>query len=457
MTGGRPGIAWHFLRAQWAFTHLRGDALARYQNRRALQTVAFAACRSPFYAAHWNGHDRADWQRLPVTDKVQMMAHFDDFNTRGISCDQAMAVALRAEQDRDFAPTLRGGITVGLSSGTSGHRGLFLVGPSETAAWAGTVLARTLHALPPRGYRVAFFLRSNSNLYERVGASGRVCFRYFDLMTPLGEAVAALNDYRPNLLVGPPSLLGMLAGAAERGALRVRPGRLVSVAEVLEPQDRARLQKVFGVAVVHEVYQCTEGLLGATCSAGRLHVQEDLVALQFEPVGATETNRVTPVVTDLWRRVQPIVRYRLDDVLHLGRETAACPCGSAFRVLDAVEGRHDDVCYFVAAGSGGHGKTDDLRPFFPDTVRRMALLAHPNIADYAVVQERPGHLRVFLVVSSGGASFDAVAGAVRASVAATMARYGCRAAHVEIERGLPPVPVPNAKRRRVRNAAPAAQ
>jgi len=442
---GRFGIAWHFLRAQWAFSHLRGDALVRYQDRRAQRTVAFAARRSPFYAAHWNGHDRADWRGLPVTDKRLMMAHFDDFNTRGISRDAATAVALRAEQDRDFAPTLGDGVTVGLSSGTSGHRGLFLVSPSETSAWAGTVLARTLHALPPQGYRAAFFLRSNSNLYERVGASGRIRFRYFDLMTPLAHAVAALNEWRPDLIVGPPSLLGMLADAAEQGALRVRPGRLISVAEVLEPQDRARLQTVFGVAVVHEVYQCTEGLLAATCPAGRLHVQEDLVALQFEPVAATESNRVTPVVTDLWRRVQPIVRYRLDDVLQLSE--SGCSCGSAFRVLAAVEGRRDDVCFFPQTGD----KTSTLRPFFPDTIRRMVLLAHDQIADYAAVQERPGHLRIFLTVP-GGVPFDDTANAVRASVAATVSQYGCQPAHVEIERGLPPTS-PGTKRRRVRNAA----
>ena len=101
-------------------------------------------------------------------------------------------MALRAERERDFQPTL-GRLTIGLSSGTSGHRGLFVAAPHEQAAWAGTILARTIHTLRRR-LRVAFFLRSNSNLYERVG--GRlVQFRYFDLMLPLADAVAAAQRF----------------------------------------------------------------------------------------------------------------------------------------------------------------------------------------------------------------------------------------------------------------------
>ncbi len=429
----------HYLRAKWVFTRLKGDALRRYQDRRARALVAFAARHAPFYRAHWVGHDLAEWRTLPPVDKAAMMAHFGTFNTRGVGRDEAMEVALRAERTRDFAPTVRGDLTVGLSSGTSGHRGLFLVSPEERAAWAGTALARVLpHMLPPKGYRIAFFLRSNSNLYETVGASRRVHFRWFDLMTPLDEAVAGLNAFAPHLLVGPPSLLAMLAAERERGALRIAPERLVSVAEVLEPQERARLEAAFGVPV-GQVYQCTEGFLAATCPAGRLHTQEDVVALQYESADANDPARVTPVVTDLWRRAQPIVRYRLGDVLRLSGET--CPCGCAWQVIAAVEGRADDVCRFV--GTGG-----ELRAFFPDTIRRLVLLADDRIRDYAAEQERPGYLRLYLDVPDG-APFDAVTAAVRASAEATVAQYGCRPLCLTIERGLPSVP-PGAKRRRVR-------
>ena len=403
--------------------------------------VAYAASHAPFYRRHWAGYDLRHWRALPLVDKQQMMAHFDTFNTRGIRGDQALAVALQAEQSRDFRPLI-GGYTVGLSSGTSGHRGLFLLSAAEQAAWAGTILARTIHRL--RGpLRVAFFLRSNSNLYEQVG-SAALQFRYLDLMTPLPESIAILNRMAPHIVVGPPSLLGMLAAAQEQGRLCIRPQRLISVAEVLEPQDRARLQTVFH-APVHQIYQCTEGLLAVSCRAGSLHIQEDIVALQLQPIvadegvtSASESQRLTPIVTDLWRRTQPMIRYRLNDVLQLDHQP--CACGSDWRVIRAIEGRSDDVCWF-------EGCDGQRRAFFPDTIRRMLLLASPSILDYLAVQERDEHLRVHLLIGET-ASFDDVREAVRRSIETTVAAYGCKSPQVDFEDHLPALPA-GTKRRRV--------
>lgn len=441
-----PLVLRHFARAKWRAATLRGEALSRYQDERARAQVAYAVAHAPFYRAHWAGHNLADWQNLPTVDKPLMMAQFDTFNTRGIRGDDAMALALSAEQTRDFTPTLAG-VTIGLSSGTSGFRGLFLASPEEEAGWAGVMLARTLHYMSGR-LRVAFFLRSNSNLYETVGGV-LIQFRYFDLMTPLDEAIAQLNLLRPHIVVAPPSLLAFLADARDAGRLRIRPQRLISVAEVLEPQERVRLETAFDTPV-HQIYQCTEGLLAVSCSRGALHIQEDLVALQLErldadgvsPGSEPDTARFTPIVTDLWRQSQPILRYRLNDVLRL--DPRSCSCGSGFRVLAQVEGRCDDVCYFLQ-----HDRT--RRAFFPDTIRRMVLLAGPTLLDYAAVQERDGHLRIH-ALPAPGTSHDALIRALQASVTATVQGYGCRAAELEVELTLPPV-TPGAKRRRVQRVA----
>lgn len=439
-------IVTHYVRAQWRWRTLRGARLHAYQEQRAQQIATYAAQHSPFYRRHWHGHHLAEWRTLPTVDKQLMMANFDQFNTRGVPLADAMAVAIRAEQVRDFLPTVAG-LTVGLSSGTSGHRGLFLVSDAEQSAWAGVILARALHHLRRGQTRVAFFLRAHSNLYARASGS-LIDLRYFDLMLPLATAVRALNTYQPHLVIGPPSLLGFLADAQTAGALHIHPQRLISVAEVLEAQDQARLSSTFA-APVHQVYQCTEGLLAVSCPHGSLHLQEDLVAIQTEPLtpdspppssGASEP--VTPIVTDLWRRTQPIIRYRLNDVLRMRNQP--CPCGSSFRVIEAIEGRCDDVCYFYA-------NDGTLRPFFPDTIRRMILLASSLITDYAAIQTADGQLCIHLALAepaAHGPERDAVAAAVRLSTVAVANQYGCRAPQLEIEFQLPP-PVAGAKRRRV--------
>lgn len=422
--------------AHWRWRVLRGARLGRWQARRAQQIVGYAWQHAPFYRAHWATDQRsaaAGWQTLPVVDKALMMANFDQFNTLGIGRAAALAVALQAEQSRDFSPTV-GGVTVGLSSGTSGHRGLFLVSAAEQAMWAGTILARTLHRWRP-GYRVAFFLRSNSNLYEQV-ASRWLEFRYFDLMLPLTAATAALNAYQPDIIVGPPSLLALLADARRAGTLHAQPERLIAVAEVLEPQDRTALATTFG-APVHQIYQCTEGLLAASCRRGSLHVQSDVVALQWELLA---DGRAVPIVTDLWRTTQPIIRYRLNDVLRLA--DAPCACGGAFPVIAEIAGRCDDICEFVQPDG-------QLRPFFPDTIRRMLLLADERISDYQVIQRAPGQLDVYLELPPG-ASWASVADAVRRSVDATVAQYGCVAPLLAVRAGLPPRPADQKRRRVVR-------
>jgi phenylacetate-CoA ligase len=456
---------YHFIAARWRWRTLRGRRLRRYQEKRARRIVRYANERSPFYRRHWTGHDLDEWRALPTVDKRLMMDNFDEFNTAGLKREEAMEVALRAEKSRDFSPTL-GGYTVGLSSGTSGHRGIFLAGAWEQATWAGCILSRTLHSIRPRKLRVAFFLRSNSNLYEKVGGL-LIKFRFFDLMLPIEQAVERLNEFKPHIVVGPPSLLGFLADARERGELDIEPERLVSVAEVLEPQDADRLREVFR-APVHQIYQCTEGLLAISCREGSLHIQEDLVVMQLEPLederrkiqdeGQPGTEgrrpefeaepaegsandvlrRATPVVTDMWRTTQPIIRYRLNDVLRVSG--ARCACGSPFRVIEAIEGRCDDILYFRARGGGE-------RPFFPDTIRRLVLFAGAGIEDYYAVQERPGHLRIHLSIAPG-ASFEQIADEVSRNAQEAIAQYGCLPAEIEVVDALPERAA-GAKRRRV--------
>ena len=122
------------------------------------------------------------------------------------------------------------------------------------------------------------FLRANSNLYESV-QRGKLQFQYFDLLEPVHTLVERMEEYRPTVWVAPPSMLRMLADAHQAGSLTATPEKIISVAEVLDPLDRKVLERVFGQSI-HQVYQCTEGFLGATCRLGTLHLNEDIVHIE---------------------------------------------------------------------------------------------------------------------------------------------------------------------------------
>ncbi|AQP46265.1 hypothetical protein BW730_00410 [Tessaracoccus aquimaris] len=350
-------------------------ALERYQRRRVAKHLRFLARRSPWYARLLP----RPFAELPLMDKRTMMADFDDLVTVDVDRDEALALAIEAERTRRFDATL-GGCSIGLSSGTSGHRGMFLTSATERAQWAGTMLAKTLPHL--RGQRIALFLRAGGDLYDTVG-SRAVRFEYFDTFEPVEQHLARLEGLSPTVLVGPPSVLRGIADEVSAGRLRIAPEKVYSVAEVLTPLDEARLREGLGVGVIHQIYQCTEGFLGCTCEHGTLHLNEDVVLVEREHL---DERRFVPIVTDFMRRTQPIVRYRMGDVLLLRDDP--CPCGSVFTALERIEGREDDVLH-LASGEGG------VVSVYPDLVARAVVYAD-GVEEYRVVQASPRLLRIHL-------------------------------------------------------------
>lgn len=437
-------LAQAFWLARRNFVRLRGTTLADYQDRHAQSIVAFARRHSPFYSAHHSDQPTHDWRLLPTLDKAVMMENFSSLNTRHISIGAAMATALAAEKSGDFSPRVEG-LTVGLSSGTSGNRGLFLVNEEEEARWVGTVLARVAPRIGLRGLHITLFSMSGSNLYRRL-RRGWLRFEHFNLATSIDEAVVHLNASPPDVLVAPPSYLHALSERKCAGELRANPKRLISVAEVLEPHVEARLRERFACEV-QQIYQCTEGLIGISCKAGRLHLQEDLVAVQAEPVDAeSDSVRITPVITDLWRRVQPIIRYRLNDILVLAAPHE-CTCGSSFRVIERIEGRVDDICRFLT-------QEGFERLVFPATLRQMVLVSSPDILDYEAIQERDSHLRVRVDLAPN-VDFHGVSLLVRQAIEAGLHEQGVGTIHLEIEQGKPKRFITR-KLRRVRRVLPGA-
>lgn len=371
-------VAAHFLHARLRLSFRERSQLLRWQQRRLAHFLRWRLPQAAFY----RGFSGQPLHALPIVDKAAVMAHFDAMNTRGITLEQAMALALHAEASRDFTPTL-GDVTVGLSSGTSGNRGLFMATAAERRLWAGTLLARVLPSAMLRQLltpwqaplSIAFFLRANSNVYTTLGG-GRIQFRFYDLLAGLEAALPALQQQDADILVAPANVLAWLARRVSEGRLQLRPRHIISVAEVLEPDDEQRVREAFGLPV-HQIYQATEGFLGFSCEQGGLHLNESCVHIEPEWLDAERT-RFQPIITDFTRQTQMVVRYRLNDVLRLA--PAPCPCGRAELTLAAIEGRCDDVLYLPRRVDGA------MQAIFPDFLRRAMLLAGTVVEDFRLQQ-----------------------------------------------------------------------
>jgi putative adenylate-forming enzyme len=156
---------------------------------------------------------------------------------------------------------------------------------------------------------------------------------------------------------------------------------------VLDPPDRSIIERHFGVTP-GEIYMATEGLLGVSCQYGTLHLAEDIVHFEFEPVG-DQSDLVTPIVTDFTRRSQIMARYRLNDILRLAHHR--CRCGSALQAVSEIIGRCDDVFLLPDPGLAGAAIT-----LTPDVLRNAVLTSDRTIDDFRVRQVGANQIDVVL-------------------------------------------------------------
>lgn len=360
---------------QWRFDHWDADRLARHQQRRLDGLVRYAAARSAYYARRLpaaRSTRHVDLAGIPVMTKAEMMTHFDDINTAGLHREDL--VAFRISQERAGRTDLYAGrYAVGLSSGTSGNKVLTVLSPGERLRYSALLWARSGVPRDLRAPRVLFALRTNNPAFTAVTALG-VHLVYVDYFVPIDELVARINAEHLNVLAGPPSLLGVLA--EEHARVRTPIEAIVSYAEELDDSERRRISQAFSAPVV-ELYQGAEGMLGFTCPAGALHLNEDCTLVELADAGDVLGAARRVLVTDLYRRTQPFLRYELNDLLEL--EPAGCACGSAFRRIRRIHGRMDSVLRLPGSAGG------EVR-LMPDYVRRSVNQASADVLEYQVVQ-----------------------------------------------------------------------
>lgn len=328
----------------------------------------------------WQRHQLAKWLRnrarkvrfysglpaaleaLPVTDKATVMARFEDFNVARVTAQEAWHAI---ERDRRVGP-----FTVGASTGTSGNRGLFIISESERFAWLGAMLAKALPDFWRHKHRVAIILPSHTRLYEAANQTHQLELRFFDLTLGLEAWLGELTDFAPTVLVAPPKVLRVFADRS----LPLRLSHVYSAAETLDPVDRPIIEAWCNVRL-GEIYMATEGLLGVTCPHGTMHLAEDLLVFEFEPVPG-DGGLVAPLITNFRRTTQIMARYRMNDLLKLYGER--CPCGSPLRGVREIAGRMDDLFLFDALG----GEV----VITPDVMRNAVLASDRSITDFRIRQ-----------------------------------------------------------------------
>jgi phenylacetate-CoA ligase len=215
---------------------------------------------------------------------------------------------------------------------------------------------------------------------------------YLPILGDEQKNLARIRELRPDILFAYPSALNILALHSIRDGKKTAIRKVISSSEVLTPKIRKLAGETFG-AEVRNYYGMNESWAVAwECEKGGMHVNSDSVLLEIvddkgEALPDGRSGHI--LLTSLWRRSMPFIRYRTGDIGSIG---GRCPCGRGLKVLKTLEGRSSD---FIALPSGriiARVKTED------------ALLASPGIWQCQIVQEKDFSLTLYLVTRDREAS-----------------------------------------------------
>jgi phenylacetate-CoA ligase len=420
-------------RVLWLRRVLRGHErwspaqLQEHQSRQLARLRHDAVSRSPFYQRFHQGLEHRPLAELPVLTKAMLLEHFDEITTDpALRLKDLEAYLAHLAGDELFA----GRYWVATTSGSSGRKSII---PSDTHVWA-MILASYARANQWAGisagplHRVRMVVVSSTAPWHqsaRVAATVRSPFiesHRLDAGAPLTQLVASLNQLQPQVLIGYASILRMLAEEQLAGRLRLAPQAVNSASEPLTAEGRTLVQRAWRIPPF-DVYAATEtGGIAAECERHTgMHLFEDLVLPEVVDAGGQPVPPGIPgdrlLVTVLFGRTMPLLRYELTDRVRLATEP--CPCGRPFRLLAAVEGRTDDLLLLP-------DRDGRSRPVHPVVFHRALELV--DAAGWQVHQDHDG---LTVLVASPGPAFDAVA--VRRAVATALTDGGIVPPAIKVE------------------------
>jgi phenylacetate-coenzyme A ligase PaaK-like adenylate-forming protein len=326
--------------------------------RRFRRFVSYVYERSPYYR-RLILERKIDLARcvpadFPVLTKSDLLGNFDEIvtlpNVRLEDIQQFLSESRRPED------LFRDRYVVIHTSGSSGQVAYFLYDPSAWARGLSQLLnSGDFSLLPGKRKRIALYGATEGHF---TGVSIAVSsmspplhllhlVKCFEINRPIAETIAGMNEYQPDVVAGYATGLKVLAEKQLSGELRICPRGIHSSGEPLLDADRAVIERAFGQCV-RNTYVSSEHMFMGMKEPGwtGMRLLEDDLIFEIYPDHV--------LVTNLFNRALPLIRYRMNEVLTLLDSSEHAP----YRAISDIVGRVEQSAGFI----NEHGAMDSISP-----------------------------------------------------------------------------------------------
>jgi phenylacetate-CoA ligase len=304
------------------------DELAAIRQRRVRSLVRHAYERVPYYRRLFDGagvrpediRTVEDLRHVPISTREQLRGAGADGFARGVDPKSGVMGRTSGSTGRPWSVFRTRGenrVRRALDFRSMRHAG---VRPTDVVATLGPVRAvdRPLAKL---------------GIYRTVHVSPYL---------PIDEQIERLRSIQPTVLWIYPSALRALLTRTGSLAAVARPRMLITAAEPFDAVLRRRVTDERPIETRNFYGAVEVGRIAWECAAGEgLHINADSNILELADKAGVAGAARPVVITSLYARAMPILRYRLDDLCEL--IDGACSCGVALPLMRAPAGRDWDL------------------------------------------------------------------------------------------------------------------
>ena len=325
---------------------------------------------------------------LPIIDKNIMMENYDDF-----VCDKNLKkdeIEKFLHNPENIGKKYKNCYTVIHTSGTSGRIGIFAY---DMRAWnivKALAITRVSKSFPnPFKKEKLAFIGAVDGLYAGISLTADAPdflyeFKPFSLLENWEENLKNLEKFGPDVLSGYSSSIYLVAKAKLDGKIDIKPKKIICSGDKMTKTIRNTIKKAFEIEPTN-FYASSESL----CMAADCENHKALLMFEdwhiFETSNNNSNDHGSLILTNLYNRAQPLIRYKIGDEVSLGDGQI---CGLGYNVIKNIGGRSRDFIFFnLPNGEQKFIHPAEIEEFFVPGLEKMQL--H---------QTKPFHLHMLFTV-----------------------------------------------------------